>query len=955
MLNDLPLHPLADLPGGAEVVVLCPTARLAADLRRAHGVAQMQAGARSWQALFSATSAQWLDHLTSAALLHGDIAPTALPGRFLTRPQEQVVWAQAVARDLGGSEVVSGSRSDELAAQVAALFDRDGLALAAAEAESLRLNWQINVPKQLQTEEYRAFLRWRDEVEKICAPEGWHTADAAMLWRIGCVERGLTDLPARIGLAGFTAPDPLLARLMKALAARGVELFRVDFSHPAAQTSIQVGECVDAAAECQAAAHWAGSILAHNPQARLRIAVADLPARRNQLSQALDAALHADAVGVTWADFERDYVFSQGTPLAVEFLVTVGCQLLQIATHPQRVALSELGTLLCSPGWSADETEADARAQIEVLMRELLPPEVSLQRWQQTLVRCVKKLNTAELAAAELANGLIAHTTAWVAASLEFSLRREALGKQLPSVWGAHFSALLESLGWPGQRILLPVERAACDALRHALSDLLQLDAMLGAVSADEALRQVVRHCRDVQFQATRANSARVEVCPLSDAVAGPIDHLWVMGLNDGVWPPAPQPNPLLPAELQRRAGVPAARADSLSAQAAAMQAMWLRSAPMVVCSWAGNEGEKKLQPSPLLASVIEACTIAETSEAAVKTAARQALFSAGVSTALSEDSAVLEHLHDARAPDVTEHEHIRGGTALLQAQALCPAWCFYRYRLGAAVLPAPTFGLDAKIRGALLHLALEAFWRDQTQAGVLQLSAAERELRINQAVADALARYQARAIEPLPKRLAQLEVTRLQTLLARWISVEAQRAPFHVVACEAQHELHIEGLTVRVVVDRIDELADGRWVVIDYKSGRSATADSWAQLRMAELQLPVYAALVFPDKAVAAVVLARVVMEGAGFSGVADEAGLLPDVKPLKEQRRRYAEAEFPDWASVRARWAANLTELAREIRTGCAAVVFEHDDALKYCDVKPLLRLAERQAQFEQAGLDS
>jgi exodeoxyribonuclease-5 len=123
----------------------------------------------------------------------------------------------------------------------------------------------------------------------------------------------------------------------------------------------------------------------------------------------------------------------------------------------------------------------------------------------------------------------------------------------------------------------------------------------------------------------------------------------------------------------------------------------------------------------------------------------------------------------------------------------------------------------------------------------------------------------------------------------------------------------------------------------------------------MAEPQLPVYAALAFPDKAVAAVVLARVVMEGAGFSGVAEAAGLLPEVKPVDEQRRRYAEADFPDWPSVRARWAENIKELAREIRTGCAAVVFEDEDALMYCDVKPLLRVAERRSQFEQTGLDS
>ena len=42
-------------------------------------------------------------------------------------------------------------------------------------------------------------------------------------------------------------------------------------------------------------------------------------------------------------------------------------------------------------------------------------------------------------------------------------------------------------------------------------------------------------------------------------------------------------------------------------------------------------------------------------------------------------------------------------------------------------------------------------------------------------------------------------------------------------------------------------------------------------------------------------------------------------------------------------------MTELALEIRHGCAAVVFENEKDLTYCDVSPLLRVAERQAQWE------
>ena len=172
------------------------------------------------------------------------------------------------------------------------------------------------------------------------------------------------------------------------------------------------------------------------------------------------------------------------------------------------------------------------------------------------------------------------------------------------------------------------------------------------------------------------------------------------------------------------------------------------------------------------------------------------------------------------------------------------------------------------------------------------------------------------------------------------------------MLACEERHRLDIEGLPVTVVVDRVDELGDGRLAIIDYKSGRSDRTGSWGAARILEPQLPIYAALAFPDRAVAAVALARVTREEPAFFGVAEDEGLLPGVKALAQQRKRYGEEDFPDWEALRARWAERLREVAREVRDGVAAVVFEDEKDLQYCEVKPLLRLAERRQQMEAEG---
>lgn len=905
--SDLPLVPLAELPGGPEPVVLCATARLALDLRRAHGDLQFARGAATWRALQSSTPALWLDAVVSRALLCGEISPDAAAGGFLGHVQERNLWEQAIARDTGAA---------------AELFDREGMALAAMEAASLQRTWRIEVPDALQNAEYLAFLRWLEDVDAASRAGDWRGMDAILAWRIACIERGIGGLPARIGLAGFVTPDPVVSRLLLVLEERGVELFRVDFGC-GREVGVRGVECDDGEAECRAAAEWARQRLTQAGEARLRlrIAAADLPARRRQLDAMLLDALHPDAVGAGWAAQERDHEFIGGEPLASQHLVDTALSLLQIHASPRRIAQANFGTLLCAPGWSADIDEADARARIEAGLRALLPPEASLERFRAAVGR---------LASQVPAPRLLAQLDVLLDAT------RAATRRQAPSAWGKAFIDLLGALGWPGQRPLLAAEAGAADELRELMAGLSALDAILGRIDRGEALRQLRRQCRDRAFRARRRTAPRVEVCSLDDALAGAVDGLWVIGLNEGSWPPAPQPNPILPADLQRRAGVPAARADCLADAARETQALWCASAPDVVFSWSQKEGEKVLRRSPLLDGIGLAMAEAPPPAAAAE----------------FTGDAVLELINDSRAPELGADEDIHGGTGLLAAQAACPAWAFYQYRLGATVLPAPTFGLDALARGSLLHAALEAFWSGRGLAELLAMDAGVRAAEIARVVTLALDEHDRERSEPLPRRLRGLEAQRLAELLASWLEVEATRPPFRVQACEERHRLDIEGLPITVVVDRVDELGDGRLAIIDYKSGRSDRTGSWGADRILEPQLPIYAALAFPDRAVAAVALARVTREEPAFFGVAEDEGLLPGVKALAQQRRRYGEYEFPDWAALRELWAARIREIAREVRDGVAAVVFAEEKDLQYCEVKPLLRLAERQQQLDAEG---
>ncbi len=108
---------------------------------------------------------------------------------------------------------------------------------------------------------------------------------------------------------------------------------------------------------------------------------------------------------------------------------------------------------------------------------------------------------------------------------------------------------------------------------------------------------------------------------------------------------------------------------------------------------------------------------------------------------------------------------------------------------------------------------------------------------------------------DPGPRWRAR-ERVRLNLLLTLWLDVERKRAPFAVENLEQGAQVaQFAGLNFAVRVDRVDRLADGARVLIDYKTG-AAIAD-WRGDRPDNPQLPIYALL--QPEALVAVAYARV------------------------------------------------------------------------------------------------
>lgn len=868
---------------------LCATSRLAQILRD-----EVPTGSGAWQTPAALTMVQWLSALADEAVLGGD---AALP-QALDSDAERLLWEQVIADALSSG-----------AGAAAPLFDLPGLAASAMDAHALCRRWGLTAGGA--ADEARLFAAWQAAFLKRCRDGGWIDPAGLQLELLDRLAAGQFVLPAQVVLCGFDRLTPLEQRFIDVLQARGVDVSERDFSVPAGPPTVHA--CADATAECHAAVSWALAQLAEHPGRRIGIVAPDLAGVRDRLAGLLDEALHLPALRPDGAELPRSYNISLGRPLAEQPLVRSALDLLALGSGRAAFEQSRLSTLLLGAFWAGDVSEADARACLDAAMRRDLPYFTQVP----ALLRLAARQAQSCPRTVDALNGALA-------------MLAEAPRSQLPGAWGRVFRQALAAAGWPGERPLSSDEFQAHRAFGEVLDGFGRFDALLGRIGQGAALARLRELCRQRLFQPETRGQPAIQVLGVLESAGLNFDALWVMGLNDDRWPPPPRPNPLLSVDAQRTAGSSHASADVELDFARRVHARLLRSAASVVLSWARADGNRMLRASPLLGELPPAGV----HEARLTTLATRLAVAAG-----------CESIEDGVAPPVAEGEVVAGGSWLLRAQAICPAWAFYQFRLGAQAMETPVEGLDQAARGTLVHGALEQFWlRVGGSEGLAALSEDAARRLLVEAVEKALVHFEEEQRSPLPERFRQLESARLVRLLERWLAVERERPePFTVVACEQAASVDIEGIRVNMVVDRIDRLADGQQLIIDYKTGAAINIDNWASSRITEPQLPIYAALV--GDAVVAVVFAKVLIDKPAFAGISAAGDLLPGVRGLADPRQKVFPAEsFPDWPSVIAHWQESLRAVAREVRAGVAGVSFASEADLKYCEVLPLLRLPER-----------
>ncbi len=902
-------------------VILCATARLTRSLQLAQQQQQINSGARQWQPSHITTLSNWLESTIEPALLLGEIDVDQVPTSALSTTQEGLLWEQSIQHVLKSSDVKD-------------LFDTSGLASAAMEANRFLTEWHLNIDIENATEETRQFMQWRAHFQDLCKQVNVLEAVRYEVWQLNCLNKGAGTLPLTVQLAGFDRIHPNTQRLINILKMRGATVSDYPITLPAI-SHIEHVLLNDQDAECRTAVAWAKTLLAKNSQARLAIIVPELKVLRAKLSYLLDDTFHPQAAAPAQAEITRCYDFTLGVALSTLPIIATAIDLLRLAWSRQPVLQTDIARLLHNAYWSASQQENDARAKLDACMRRDLPLSFKTNR----LMRFIHRATEGEYALP--LQRLLAD------AQQLMQLSQAHTRKQTPSAWAATFTTLLAATHWQGDRSLSSHEYQAVQSFERVLLQLTSLENLLGKISAQEAIKRLTQLCQAQIFQPERKTQAAIQVMGMLEAAAEPLDAVWVIGMNDHVWPPVARPNALISAELQRSAGTPNASSEVQSGFAQAIHQRLTKSAKHVIFSSAEKDGERQLRISPLMHDIQSM----QAAPATVNTLAET------LALAATQD---WQWLDDHQAPPVLSGEHIAGGTALLKAQAICPAWAFYQYRLSARQLDEPSNGLDAMQRGTLVHKVLAQYWLGRSSEDLKNSTPENLKNTLHTIAQAVLTAFNKESENAFSDAFLSLETERLSKLVLAWlVDVEMLRPlAFSVKACEEEHSIQIEGISIKLVIDRVDALADGCLLVMDYKTSSQMDFKNWAHPNITEPQLPIYAAFLLQDSqnseetpTVSAVCYAKVRIAEHGFVGVAasEETVQGATVFDTKQGRKIFNETDFPGWKNIISHWKNRITTTAISLKSGDAGVCFDNEKHLDYCEVIPLLRLPERQLQFE------
>jgi ATP-dependent helicase/nuclease subunit B len=435
------------------------------------------------------------------------------------------------------------------------------------------------------------------------------------------------------------------------------------------------------------------------------------------------------------------------------------------------------------------------------------------------------------------------------------------------TVWTDAHLALAETLaaGPGGAASDSELWRAeAGEAARGIMGDLQREAEHGGHLTAAGYADLVQSMLNGASVRATEAAHPGIAIWGTLEARVQGADLVILAGLNEGVWPETPPPDPWLSRQMRQKAGLLLPeRQIGLSAHDYQQGV----GAVEVVLTRALRDAEAETVASRWIARLTNLLKGLPAQGGPAALAAMRARGQVWLDMAVALElppKILIDALPPAPRPAPRPPVEARPRTMSVTSVTTLirdPYAIYARDILKLRPLDPLRAEADARMRGTVLHDIIERFIRD-TPDGELPGAARDRFLATAETV------LQADVAWPTAQRIW---LARLLRIADAFLTAEARRAARGVPAVlEEKGSVSLENppFTLTAKPDRIDRLADGRVHIYDYKTGKPPTK---SQMKSFEKQLPLEAAMAqlgaFPG-------IGKVDVEGANYIHLGGSGG---------------------------------------------------------------------------------
>jgi probable DNA repair protein len=637
------------------------------------------------------------------------------------------------------------------------------------------------------------------------------------------------------------------------------------------ENNIQALSFIDQETELESIAKWAKEVSLKNPNSQIGVVIPNLSQLQHLVKSTFDQEFDASLLET----HHKPYNISLGMSLCQYPLIQHLLSIVKISSQiiKGNIELEMLMKTVTSPYIKGALNESNSRALLVNRILGLGCEEATTQKVLKLMKDCPVLI--------QIVNAL---------RSLKIN-KKIALEDSLNSI-----NLLLLTWGFTSDRSLSSSEYQLFEKYQNESLILNRLSNFYKKVSLFEAIKILNTHLNSVIFQ-PKSGTANIHILGALEAEGLYFDHAWVSSMTSNFIPGKIKMPLFIPQKTSIEYKLPNSNFLLVTEDAKVTLKTLNNLSPETTYSYAKLMQNREELPSPY----IEFKDYLEVSF--IKNSSRE-----------------LIYIDDYKAPKIQELT-IKKGVKTLQNQMSC-AFRGFAGRLNIDDFEAPHIGLSRLQQGNLIHKILETFF-NEIKSGASLLKLTELELD------NLIEKHTESATQNLPKSNFKLnEKIRLVKIIRQHIDLEKQRSDFEVIKTESTSEVNINGLKFSTRIDRMDRLANGDSLIIDYKTGKDVKVSQMTGDPIDQAQLPIYAV----TNSVDGVAFATINSNDCQFKAITKNKSELPLTKQAINR--------MPEWDKQITEWTSILNSASKQFQNGIASVL-PVKNACDYCDYDLLCRV--------------